>query len=57
MNQELFRIIFAGGQTSSGALTLGEAVKNAKSSISDPDVRLTYVLFGDPTSRITRDGN
>ena len=52
MDQELFRIIFAGGQSSNGQLTLGEAIRNAKRSISDTDVRLTYVLFGDPTSRI-----
>ena len=52
MAQELFRIIFAGEQSSNSPLTLGEAVRNAKGSISDPDVRLTYILFGDPASRI-----
>ena len=50
MNQELFRVIFS--SDSSGALTFGEAVAKAKNSINDRDVRLTYVLFGDPTSRI-----
>jgi hypothetical protein len=48
MNQEMFRAIFSSGD----ALTLGEAVLRAKNSIKDSDVRLTYILFGDPTSRI-----
>jgi Peptidase family C25 len=52
LDQEMFRAIFAGGGSSAGALTLGEAVMRAKSSIGDRDVRLTYILFGDPTSRI-----
>ena len=51
LDQEMFRIIFAGRQHGE-ALTLGEAAMKAKSYISDADVRLTYVLFGDPTSRI-----
>jgi hypothetical protein len=33
-------------------LTLGEAVRNAKSTITDPDVRRTYILFGDPVLRL-----
>jgi hypothetical protein len=28
--------------------SLGESVVNAKSKIADPDVRRTYILFGDP---------
>jgi hypothetical protein len=52
VDQEMFRVIFAGGGSSGGALTLGEAVMMAKRSTSDGDVRLTYILFGDPTSRI-----
>ena len=52
MDREMFRIIFAGDGSSVGAVTLGEAAMNAKRSISDVDVRLTYILFGDPTARI-----
>jgi hypothetical protein len=29
-------------------MTLGDAIVKAKSHIGDPDVRRTYVLFGDP---------
>jgi hypothetical protein len=32
--------------------TLGEAIVQAKSQITDPDVRRTYILFGDPAMRI-----
>ncbi len=52
LDQEMFRAIFAVGGSSGGALTLGEAVMRAKRSVSDGDVRLTYILFGDPTARI-----
>lgn len=33
-------------------VTLGQAILKAKAEISDPDVRKTYVLFGDPAMRI-----
>ena len=31
--------------------TMGQAILNAKASITDPDVRRTFVLFGDPAMR------
>ncbi len=31
---------------------IGEAVMKAKASTSDPDVRKTWILFGDPTLKI-----
>jgi hypothetical protein len=34
------------------ALTLGESIVKAKSQIGDPDVRKTYILFGDPAMQI-----
>jgi hypothetical protein len=34
--------------------TIGEAVVKAKASESDPDVRKTWILFGDPTLKILR---
>ena len=33
-------------------LTLGESLLKAKSGITDPDVRRTYILFGDPAMRV-----
>jgi len=32
--------------------TLGDAIVKAKANMSDPDVRRTYVLFGDPAMKI-----
>jgi hypothetical protein len=47
MNKELVRLLFNGE-----SLTLGEAVKRAKAAVSDQDVRRTWILFGDPTTRL-----
>jgi len=33
-------------------MALGDAVVKAKSSIADPDVRRTFVLFGDPAMKV-----
>jgi hypothetical protein len=49
MNQELYRFIFPGGGQ---PVTLGEAMANAKAAINDRDVRRTWILFGDPTTRL-----
>ena len=32
--------------------TLGESVVKAKSKIADPDVRRTFILFGDPAMQV-----
>jgi uncharacterized repeat protein (TIGR01451 family) len=42
MAAELFRQLFAGA-------TLGEAAMRAKSATSNPDVRRSWILFGDPS--------
>jgi len=47
MNQALFRLLFNGE-----GLTIGEAVMRAKAATNDPDVRKTWILFGDPTTRL-----
>jgi hypothetical protein len=47
MNKELIRLLF--GKES---LTLGEATAQAKASVSDQDIRKTWILFGDPTTRL-----
>jgi hypothetical protein len=48
MNKELVRLLFNGG-----TLTLGESVKRAKTAVSDQDVMRTWILFGDPPTRLT----
>ena len=37
---------------SHGSVTLGEAARMAKAQVPDPDVRKTWILFGDPAMRI-----
>lgn len=46
MNQEAYRQLFASG------LTLGQAMAKAKAAVGNSDVRQTWILFGDPTSRL-----
>ena len=47
MNQHLIHHLFSA--TSS---TLGQAAMRAKASITDPDVRRSWMLFGDPSTRL-----
>jgi hypothetical protein len=47
MNKELIKLLFNGE-----LLTLGEATARAKASVSDQDIRRTWILFGDPTTRL-----
>ncbi|MEE9501153.1 MAG: C25 family cysteine peptidase, partial [Candidatus Aminicenantaceae bacterium] len=47
MNQSLIQLLFGGED-----LTLGEATMRAKAAVGDKDVRRTWILFGDPTSKI-----
>ena len=47
MNQEFFRQLF-----SNPTMTIGQAIKAAKLSEQDNDVRRTWILFGDPTMKI-----
>jgi hypothetical protein len=49
MNKELIRLLFNGE-----LLTLGEATVRAKTSVSDQDIRKTWILFGDPSQRLAR---
>ncbi len=46
MNRELIKVLFNGE-----SITLGEAIKRAKAATTDPDVRRTWILFGDPTTQ------
>lgn len=47
MNREFYRLLFGGG-----GLTIGEAAMKSKSSVTDNDVRRTWILLGDPTTRL-----
>jgi parallel beta-helix repeat protein len=46
MNRELYRQLF------NSSLRLGEAAARAKAAVGDQDVRRSWILFGDPTTRI-----
>ena len=52
MTQQAFTAFFNGsdGET----VTLGEITSRAKAAVHDSDVRRTWILFGDPTTRIKR---
>jgi hypothetical protein len=47
MNQALVRLLFQ-----EEPRTLGEAMVGAKAAVSDRDIRRTWILFGDPTTRL-----
>jgi hypothetical protein len=49
MNKEMIRLLFNGE-----GLTLGEAVMKAKASVTDMDIRKTWIFFGDPSTRLNR---
>lgn len=46
INEEAYRLMF------DGSVTLGEATRRAKAAVSDPDIRRTWVLLGDPSMRL-----
>jgi hypothetical protein len=47
MDEALIELLFSGE-----GLTLGEAVARAKAFTKDQDVRKTWILFGDPTTKL-----
>ncbi|TAN40262.1 MAG: hypothetical protein EPN25_08445 [Nitrospirae bacterium] len=47
MNKELMRLLFDGR-----GLTIGEAAAAAKAAVGNMDVRRTWILFGDPATRL-----
>jgi Peptidase family C25. len=49
MDQEVFRLLFP---ESGQSQRLGDVTMQAKASVGDPDVRRTWILFGDPTMRL-----
>ncbi len=48
MSREMFRQLFRSGEN----LTLGQAMMRAKNVATDPDVRRSWILFGDPTMKL-----
>jgi hypothetical protein len=52
INQQLYRLLFGASDQKVQPMTLGEATLKAKAATLDPDVRRTWVLFGDPAMRI-----
>jgi len=52
INQQLYRLIFSGGDSKASSLTIGEATSRAKSATNDIDVRRTWLLLGDPTMQL-----
>ena len=47
MNQEMYRVLFSGSP-----ITIGEAAARAKQVVTDPDVRRSWILFGDPAMHL-----
>ena len=47
LNYELYRLLFGPNQ-----LSIGEAAARAKQAVTDPDVRRSWILFGDPAMRL-----
>jgi hypothetical protein len=52
MNRQLYLLLFSGDPATGKPLTIGEAVAKAKAAVIDPDIRRTWILFGDPTVRL-----
>jgi hypothetical protein len=51
MDQALLHVLSANPST-----PIGQAILKAKAGVSDPDVRRTWILFGDPSMRIAFPG-
>lgn len=51
MDQALLHVLTANSST-----PIGQAILKAKAGVSDPDVRRTWILFGDPSMRIAFPG-
>ncbi|HYV07937.1 MAG TPA: C25 family cysteine peptidase, partial [Blastocatellia bacterium] len=53
MDQQIFKLMFDAGLFIKGKpQTIGEATNRAKAAVSDADVRRTWILFGDPSTRL-----
>jgi hypothetical protein len=54
MNRALYRELFAPSHQDGKGIVrrIGEAIQKAKRATSDPDIRRTWILLGDPTLRL-----
>jgi hypothetical protein len=52
MDENLVQYLFA-----NSSITIGEATTQAKSGVTDVDVRRTWNLFGDPSMKLRTGGN
>ncbi|HWO00570.1 MAG TPA: C25 family cysteine peptidase [Blastocatellia bacterium] len=52
MDEQAFRALFSGNEGET--VMLGEITSQAKAAVHNLDVRRTWILFGDPTTRIRR---
>jgi hypothetical protein len=52
MNQQLYRLLLTASGPDAKPMTLGEAMLTAKASVSAIDIRRSWILFGDPTTRL-----
>jgi hypothetical protein len=52
MNMAMFHLIFDRSGATGEPLTMGEAAVRAKATITDLDIRRSYILFGDPSMRL-----
>jgi hypothetical protein len=57
MNQQFYTLLFQSNQPTKAkapqaGMTLGEITTKAKSSVSNPDIRRTWILFGDPSMTV-----
>ena len=50
--QTTLHVLVVQNAFSANATTLGDAIVTAKANITDPNVRRTFVLFGDPAMKI-----
>ena len=49
VNREFYRLLLPSGPRGKQGMTLGDAVRQAKSATADANVRRTWVLLGDPS--------
>jgi hypothetical protein len=47
MGLQMFQLLYSGS-----SIAIGDASRQAKIATTDPDVRRTWILFGDPTLKI-----
>jgi CSLREA domain-containing protein len=52
MNEQVIRELLYGRSSSGLPLTIGEATMRAKAAVADLDVRRSWILFGDPMTKL-----